>query len=341
MAILYLGRQRVTSAAGDPISGGKLRIYDANTTTLSTVYSDSGLTTPLTNPVVADSEGWLPTIHAAEGTAVDVAHMTAAGVVLWTQDDWAFVGQSNTSFSRDFTGSRAQIRNSGGTVQWESGNATGDDSGGSARFGGWNGTQADDISIDGAAVNVTGTLTEGSKSLQGVIYTAATAFTTVSEVLIALPNSPTGTVSWKIAVWNLVSSLDCQLRAQLSYDNGATYKSGVADYATNNVAHYNSTSATLTSTGQAYMPLSTTTLFNNATNHGRLTVEIVTVPSGTAATVVDTRLSGGEDTGSTLGLWLGSHSANGGYGKATHLRLYPSTGTITGKYLVIPQRGYT
>lgn len=42
---------------GSPIVGAKLYFYEPGTTTLKTIYSDSGLTTPATNPAIADSTG--------------------------------------------------------------------------------------------------------------------------------------------------------------------------------------------------------------------------------------------------------------------------------------------
>ncbi len=49
-------------ANGDPISGAKQFFYENGTTTLQAVYSDPDRTTPLTNPVVADSAGRFPQI---------------------------------------------------------------------------------------------------------------------------------------------------------------------------------------------------------------------------------------------------------------------------------------
>ncbi len=43
---------------GNPLSGGKIYFYIPTTTTPRTPYSDSGLTTPTTNPVILNSNGW-------------------------------------------------------------------------------------------------------------------------------------------------------------------------------------------------------------------------------------------------------------------------------------------
>lgn len=52
---------------GDSVSGAKLYVYAAGTTTAATVYSDSGLTTPHASPIVADSAGVFAQIYAATG----------------------------------------------------------------------------------------------------------------------------------------------------------------------------------------------------------------------------------------------------------------------------------
>jgi len=48
------------NSAGQPLNGGKAYFYLTTTTTLEAVFEDSALTTPLANPVVADSAGFFP-----------------------------------------------------------------------------------------------------------------------------------------------------------------------------------------------------------------------------------------------------------------------------------------
>lgn len=50
-------------SSGNVISGAKLFIYEAGTTTKLTTYSDSALTTPNANPLVADSAGRFTTVY--------------------------------------------------------------------------------------------------------------------------------------------------------------------------------------------------------------------------------------------------------------------------------------
>lgn len=78
---------RVEDDNSKPISGGKLRIYTVDTTSLASVYSNPGLTVALTNPVVADSAGRLPPIFIAAGT-YDLALLTAADALVDSFDDY-------------------------------------------------------------------------------------------------------------------------------------------------------------------------------------------------------------------------------------------------------------
>ena len=57
---------RATDATGVPYSGALLYFYQTGTTTLASVYADSALTTPLSNPVVADGGGWFPAMYLSK-----------------------------------------------------------------------------------------------------------------------------------------------------------------------------------------------------------------------------------------------------------------------------------
>jgi hypothetical protein len=66
-ALFRLPVATLLNASGAIIPGGKVYFYDATTTSPRTVYSDSGLTTPRTQPVEADSAGRLPVIYMTTG----------------------------------------------------------------------------------------------------------------------------------------------------------------------------------------------------------------------------------------------------------------------------------
>ena len=73
--------------AGVTISSGDLLyFYDAGTTTPQAVYSDSGLSTAISQPVTADSDGVFEVIYLTTGT-FKVALKTSAGVTRYTADN--------------------------------------------------------------------------------------------------------------------------------------------------------------------------------------------------------------------------------------------------------------
>lgn len=78
--------QRFTTA-GLPLNGGKAYFYITGTTTLQTVFSDDGLTTPLANPVVADSAGFFPElVYLTPTVEYRMVLKTSAGVTISDTD---------------------------------------------------------------------------------------------------------------------------------------------------------------------------------------------------------------------------------------------------------------
>lgn len=79
---LILGR--ALDANGYIAPGAKATIYADGTSTLVTVYSDVDGTTPATNPIVADGDGFWPQRYVTEATKAVV--VTSADVALYTLD---------------------------------------------------------------------------------------------------------------------------------------------------------------------------------------------------------------------------------------------------------------
>lgn len=342
MALLIGGRFHVETAAGVAVSGGKMRIYNAGTTTLSSVYSDAALTVPLTNPVVAASDGWTPQIFAAEGLAVDFDFLTAGDVVIAGQSGVSavFAGASGNVLTRDFTNSRMQVRGSGGIVYYEAGDPTGDNIGGKLTLSGWNGTTADEIEFNGPTNVANPAFTVEDKKIPGVIYTPNTTFSAVTVVDIPLTNAPSGVRAWDILIWDLVFSADASPILRFSYDNGATYKSGAADYTWGAINLIGP--AANNSTGATSITLATNDQVDagGATVPGMLELLIVGPNSGTASTSARSILSAQTATTPRPNIWMTHGRGVGGYGRPTHVRLtVDGVITMTGAYKVIPQRG--
>lgn len=182
MGLLYTPRFQALDASGNPIPGAKLYTFDSvSTTTPKATYSDNALTTSFGAFVEADSSGVFPPIFGTSNTSYYMVLKTSAGV---TVDEFPFattLGPDSTSVLLKDLGAngRFQVSGTGGVVQIETGNAEGDDIGGSGRIGGYGGTQGDALEIDFAAVTVTGTV-----SVTGAV-TATGALTSVGDMTIS------------------------------------------------------------------------------------------------------------------------------------------------------------
>jgi hypothetical protein len=91
---LTLPREQVFSDAGVPLPGAKLYTYSAGTSTPKATYTDSALTTPAANPVVADAGGRFGDVFLEDGSYKMVLQ-TSAGVQVWAADPVA--GASSAS----------------------------------------------------------------------------------------------------------------------------------------------------------------------------------------------------------------------------------------------------
>jgi hypothetical protein len=355
MALILSPGTRVWSADGTPVSGALVRIYEANTTTPAAIYSDTGLTVPLTNPVVTNSAGYpsasgSPTLVFGAAENYDIAFLTPGGAELVSFQDAPAYGEGSGDFERTVSGlGRIKITGAAGAVYIQAGSPTPDNVGGDLTLEGQGGTQLDALTIDSLATNLTGNLTvSGGKRLAGIVETAATTFTTASTVDIPLTESPDGVRGFCVDIFDLVTSASIiSLAARLSYDNGATFKSGAADYG--DYAHtYNSggTAFAISRDDEAsHYPLNGQPISPRANSPVRITIDILTADSGSLDTLISHRLVAWENRGGSPGIPLrhdGGGYGRGGYGRATHIRLFVASGggTLTGKYRVVPLRGF-
>lgn len=362
MALLIGPWQRATDSANAVVSGAKLRIYEQGTTTLATVYSDDGLTTPASNPLTADSAGWFDLVYATQDQLFDIRVETATGGAASTPikswSDQPALGPEGSSLLRDFINARFKVSASSGVVNIEVGDPDPDNTGGSMRLGGWADTQADDIEIDAAAVTTTGPLsvggalsttgviTENGKKLPGVIQTPATTFTTASRVDIPLTNTPTGVRAWEIYVFDLLWSASSDLRMRLAYDATPTFKTGIADYG---YSYFQAPTNTATGANVLSYITSSTDSIEVRPAHGTpsasarpafMKFTIFTPNSGANETQILGEMMHYSSTEQTPRPIFFAGTGKGGYGRATYVRIYPGTGTITGAYLVKPLRGF-
>lgn len=71
---------------GNPMAGAQLFFYVTGSSTPKDTFSDAGLTTPNSNPVVADSNGLFGPIYLAQDTDYKLILKTSAGVTVATRD---------------------------------------------------------------------------------------------------------------------------------------------------------------------------------------------------------------------------------------------------------------
>lgn len=87
---------------GSPLSGAKLYFYEAGTTTPRDVYSDTGLSTAISQPVVADSAGRFEDIYMAADDYKAVLQ-NSASVEVWTQDNYTPAAPGSTNLLNGVT----------------------------------------------------------------------------------------------------------------------------------------------------------------------------------------------------------------------------------------------
>lgn len=341
MAFLPDGRLIAEDSSGNRVNGAWLRVRETGGTTLASIYSDSGLTTPMANPVQANSAGVFPQVFGAEGATVDCAMFENSGGALGAEISgrsfsMTFTGAATGSITRDFSANgRVAILGRGGNPHLEFGDATGDDTGGTGRIGGWNDTQADSLELDAALVNTTGPLKENSKKLVGIVYTDVTQVTAAASVDIQLPNSPSGVREYLLEIWDYSQSGAGNCNARFSFNGGGTYPSAAGSY---NGGYYYVDTAGLTASTFSNTFAQLHVLRGGANAPVRGTISILTPNSGNDSTHILSDFFGLDST-TYFQTYRASMYGPGSSGRATHIRLLMSANTFTFKYRLIIKRG--
>lgn len=339
MALIYDSRWRALDANGNPLSGATLTLYNAGTTTLANVFRDAALSSAMTNPTsgsdTSNADGWFPQVFASEGANFDIILKTSGGSTLASYLSVAAIGAQSGSLTRDFTNSRYSVSGTSGIVSVEAGDPTGDNVGGKMRVGGWAGTQADDIELDGVLVNVTGRLKERSKKIPGTVYTEGVV-SGVANMDITLPVDPAGVKAWQIEIIDLIVTSAATLSARFSTDGGATFYSGASDYyysvGTIASGSFTSTRAEVGASPSAASSMSIAPTTLNANSVSRLNLFVV------ANNIDGTHWGLNTSVNLVQNLITGVLVANQST-QPTTLRIIASAGTMSAKYRVIPRRG--
>lgn len=89
-------------ANGDAVSGAKLYVYEAGTTTPVTTYSDAALTSANSSPVVANSAGKFNSVYVADGNyKVDIQDADGASLPGYPEDN-INIPDNATAFKAEF-----------------------------------------------------------------------------------------------------------------------------------------------------------------------------------------------------------------------------------------------
>ena len=155
MASIYPPRFRAKDGNGDPVSGAGLWVFETGTATPAPIFTDAALSISAPNPLTSDANGYFPQFFIAAQSVVDLqvrATTSLSSTLLWQATDIDSLGAEDAAvLIRDFgSNGRFQVRGAGSKVHIEVGDPDGDDIGGIGRIGGWNGTQAEEMTLDAA-----------------------------------------------------------------------------------------------------------------------------------------------------------------------------------------------
>jgi len=99
--------------AGLPLNGGHLYTYKPGTTTVKSAYSDKALTTPLSDPIVLDSNGEAA-IYGNGSYKLKLMDSTES-TTFWTIDNWDGIGAQSPAVS-NYTSLNAAVSAIGSTI---------------------------------------------------------------------------------------------------------------------------------------------------------------------------------------------------------------------------------
>ncbi len=328
MALIWPFGVKLTDSSGNALSGAKLRVYTAGTTTPANLFSDAGLSTGITNPVVADADGMLANggnecaVYIAEGS-YDIAILSSADAVLSSVDDYAPPSSDSADILRTLTSNaRIFITGSGGEVFIRAGSPSPTNTGGDLTLEGWAGTQLDTLTLNSAEtsftgnVDIDGDLTVGGELIPAIVTSGTMA--SAAELVIPLTG---GFQSYTIELYEIAATNAAALRITVSIDSGSTYVAG-ANYDSYSVA-FDASAGSNPGVGWWYG-----TVGNLSTTAGKmqtLAFDLDTPASGTG----DTTMIGQTSIADIGYRTWGAVSAGG---RVTHVKIAVTAGTITCKW---------
>jgi len=185
----FLPFRPAIDANGLTVPGAQLYFYATGTTTPQAIYSDTGLTTPLTNPVEANSAGRWPTIYLNDALTYRVVLKDGDGVTLADQDPYLAdvadaVTSSLTAVANAVAANASTASAAAATATTQAGYATSNATAAAA-------SAASALNAPGTSATSTTSLTIGTGSKSLTLVQTDKAFALGQFVMIASTASPT------------------------------------------------------------------------------------------------------------------------------------------------------
>lgn len=358
MALLYSPRFQAFDASGNPISGARLYTFDSvSTSTPKATYSDNSLTISYGAYVTADSSGVFPPIFGAANESYYMVLRTSADVFV---DEFPFATtlgpDSSSVFLKDLgTNGRFQVSGDAGVVQIETGNAEGDDIGGSGRIGGFDGTQGDALELDYAGITATGPVSvTGAVTASGALVSTSGDVTLegISRAVPRCTSRGTATAAattdltldsdyeaWEIHIRNYqvlgVSGGTPSMR--LSFD-GSTYKTTSGDYSYGSVIQSGATATAVAWAATAtYVPVGNANSGASGTGGGGdIIIRITSTSAHETHYRADFLHYSAATSGDRTSGWIAGSTPVKSFGKVAKVRIFDIVGgNLTFDYAVI------
>jgi hypothetical protein len=189
---------------GQVAAGGALYVYKTGTTTLVTLYSDGGLTIPITNPITLDVNGEA-SFYVSTATNLKLVSYSAVGSLLETLDPVYPISATSSSLSNTTAigGYLNKFRNPGFDVMQRNSTATITAGTPAYSFDGWiiGSTGANVIYSAGSPASTPNFTTENFLNITGATNVTDTFIKQRIESLIAAPLAGQ-TVTAQITIYN-------------------------------------------------------------------------------------------------------------------------------------------
>lgn len=108
MALLYPAGQQFLDSNGDPVGAGSLYVYENETTTEASIYTNAALSTAASNPITLDAAGRMGSnIYVTDGTSYTITLDNSSAAEVFSRDNvfgWSSGSISSLNYTNSATG---------------------------------------------------------------------------------------------------------------------------------------------------------------------------------------------------------------------------------------------